>query len=53
MITYILYFDMIMPMQGTASSSKEFGETSRKVLQKQTHVTASGPREIATFAGGS
>eukprot|EP01038_Epipyxis_sp_PR26KG_P012561 gene12561-16846_t len=35
-----------------SSPSKSFGESSQKVLRKQAEITASGTREMATFAGG-
>ncbi len=38
-------------MQGV-SPSKTFGEESKRVLQKDVTITASGEREVATFAGG-
>mmetsp|Transcript_14309 Transcript_14309/g.23797 ORF Transcript_14309/g.23797 Transcript_14309/m.23797 type:complete len:194 (+) Transcript_14309:39-620(+) len=34
------------------SPSKQFGEEAVKVITKPVHATASGPREIATVAGG-
>jgi len=34
------------------SPSKTFGDASKKVLGKEVYITASGPREVATFAGG-
>ncbi len=37
--------------QGVAPS-KTFGEASKAVLQKEVYVTASGKRDVATFAGG-
>ena len=38
-------------MQGVAQG-KEFGEESTRVLNRKVNESASGPREIATFAGG-
>lgn len=38
--------------QGVAPS-KTFGEASKAVLQKDVYITASGKRDVATFAGGN
>lgn len=37
---------------GNTGPSKEFGEPSQKVLQKKVDISASGARDVATFAGG-